>query len=505
MEDKKYKILLVEDDKLDQMAFKRLVKEEQLPYDCTIVGSVCEAQSKLGSEQFDVVIADYSLGDGTALDVLDSAKNTPVILVTGVGDEETAIKTWRAGVYDYLIKDVERSYLRAVPVSVKNVIKHKETEAKAQLLSDAIMCTDDSVYITDMENKIIFVNKAFCTTYGYKEEDVIGEDANILWMEKPQGGSTRSVFQIVKSAWEVGFYHKRKDGSLFPVSLSRSIIRDAGGKEVAVVGVARDISDRILVEDELRTTNLELKARNQLRSELAVVVSDELKASLDKFRDIICDVEATVRDKLSSKLKEKLELAGKNINKITGLVSDFLDISRIDADQMKLELTKLDLNLLISEVLEELSPLAAQKHIALENSTRDCELVINADCRRMMQILTNLVGNAIKTVAAKGHIKVRAKDAGKEIVVEVQDDGPSVESGEIKKIFDRFDRIKKQLHCDEKGSVLSLPIVKELVEMHGGYIWVESKEGGGNNFCFALPKPKAQKQVVSAAVKGKTD
>ena len=101
------------------------------------------------------------------------------------------------------------------------------------------------------------------------------------------------------------------------------------------------------------------------------MVSDELKASLDKFRDIICDVEATVRDKLSSKLKEKLELAGKNINKITGLVSDFLDISRIDADQMKLELTKLDLNLLISEVLEELSPLAAQKHIALENTTPD--------------------------------------------------------------------------------------------------------------------------------------
>ncbi len=490
MEDKKYKILLVEDDKLDQMAFKRLVKEEKLPYDYTIAGSICEAQSKLGSEQFDVVIADYSLGDGTALDVLDSAKNTPVILVTGVGDEETAIKTWRAGVYDYLIKDVERSYLRAVPVSIKNVIKHKETEAKAQLLSDAIMCTDDSVYITDMENKIIFANKAFCELYGYSEEEVIGKDANILWMEKPQGEGTRSVFQIIKSAREVGFYHRRKDGTLLPVSLSRSIIRDASGKEVAVVGVARDISDRILVEDELRTANLELKARNQLRSKLAVSVSDELKTSLDELRAVICNIEAAVRDKLGSKLKGKLESAGKNIDTITGLVGDFLDISQIDAGQMKLEPTRLDLNLLIPEVLEGLSPLAGRKHITLENSACDCELVIEADRDRMIQILTNLVSNAIKTAAENGHISIRAKDAGKEIVVEVEDDGPSIESGEIKKIFDRFDRIKKQLHYDEKGSVLGLPIAKKLVEMHGGYIWVESREERGNNFCFALPKPK---------------
>ena len=498
MENEKYKVLLVEDDKLDQMAFKRLVEEEKLPYDCTIAGSVSEAQSMLGSEQFDVVIADYSLGDGTALDVLDSAKNTPVILVTGVGDEETAIKTWRAGVYDYLIKDVERNYLRAVPVIVENVIKHKETEAKVQLLSGAIMCTDNSVYITDMENKIIFVNRAFCESYGYKEEDVIGKDANILWMEMPQGG--RGVFQIIKSTWEVGFYHKRKDGSLFPVSLSRSIIRDPSGKEIAVVGVARDISDRILVEEELRTANLELKAVNQLRSELAVVVSEELKASLDEFRDIICDIETAIPGETGSKLKERLELANKSINRVKGLVSDFLDISRIDAEKMKLEPTRFSLNLLVSEVLESLSPLAGRKHIVLENSMPDSELVINADRGRMMQILVNLVGNAVKTAAANGHISVRAKDVGKEIMVEVEDDGPSIENGEIKKIFGRFGCIKKQLSSGEEGSVLGLPIVKELVEMHGGYIWVESREEKGNNFCFVLPKPDVQKPVVSAAV-----
>ena len=125
MDNTRYKILLIEDDKLDQMAFKRLVEDEKLPYDYTIAGSVSEAQSILASEQFDAVIADYELGDGTAFDVLDSVKNTPIIFVTGTGNEEVAVKSWKAGAYDYLTKDADRNYLKAVPITVENAIEHK--------------------------------------------------------------------------------------------------------------------------------------------------------------------------------------------------------------------------------------------------------------------------------------------------------------------------------------------------------------------------------------------
>ncbi len=112
MENIGYKILLVEDDKLDQMAFKRLVKEKELSYDYKIAGSVSEAQSILASEQFDVVISDYSLGDGTAFDVLDFVKNTPIIFVTGAGDEEIAVKAMKAGAYDYIIKVTRASKIK---------------------------------------------------------------------------------------------------------------------------------------------------------------------------------------------------------------------------------------------------------------------------------------------------------------------------------------------------------------------------------------------------------
>ena len=258
MESTRYKILLIEDNELDRMAFKRLIVDEELSYDCTMAGSVSEARSILGSERFDIVIVDYLLGDGTAFDILDLVKNTPVIFVTGAGDEKIAVKAWRAGAYDYLIKDLERNYLKAVPITIENAIKHKSTEEKLRLLSHAIVNIGDSVYITDLEDRITFVNRAFCETYGYMQEEVIGKDCNILWEEGPLSTDTENSYQAV-SGWEVGFYHKRKDGSKFPVSLTRSVIKDESGEEFAIVNVARDISERMQIEEELRTENLKLK------------------------------------------------------------------------------------------------------------------------------------------------------------------------------------------------------------------------------------------------------
>jgi len=273
MENIRYKILLVEDNELDQMAFKRCVDDNAIPYDCTIAGSVSEARDALDCDRFDIIIADHSLGDGTAFDILDSAKDTPIIVVTGAGDEETAVKVWKAGAYDYLIKDLDQNYLKAIPITVENAVSHKMIEKKLQLLSGAIMSTDDSVYITDTQGRIIFVNKAFCNTYGYEEQEIIGKNSAVLWIGKHQNENTRSVFQTrtVGSSWEVGFYHKRKDDSVFPVSLSRSTIKDSNGNEVAIVGVARDISERILIEDELRTENQNLKKRiRELEEKLGI-------------------------------------------------------------------------------------------------------------------------------------------------------------------------------------------------------------------------------------------
>jgi PAS domain S-box-containing protein len=122
------RILVIEDDKIDQMAFKRFAKDENLSYDYVVAGSVSEAKTILNSEKFDIVITDYFLGDGTAFDIFDLIKDTPIIIVTGSGDEEVAVKAMKVGAYDYLLKDPERNYLKVLPITVENAIKHKQAE-----------------------------------------------------------------------------------------------------------------------------------------------------------------------------------------------------------------------------------------------------------------------------------------------------------------------------------------------------------------------------------------
>lgn len=126
------KLLLVEDDEIDQLAFKRLVHAEGLPYDYTIAGSVKEALKALDSERFDIVLLDLQLGDGTAFEVFPLITDTPFIVITGSGDVGLAVKAMKSGAYDFLIKGHEYAYLAMLPVTVSGAIKKYKTEKELE-------------------------------------------------------------------------------------------------------------------------------------------------------------------------------------------------------------------------------------------------------------------------------------------------------------------------------------------------------------------------------------
>jgi PAS domain S-box-containing protein len=469
MENTRYKILLIEDDELDQMAFKRFVDNNAIPYDCTVSGSVSQAKQTLNSNQFDIIITDHSLGDGTALDVLELTINTPVIVVTGAGDEETAVKAWKAGAYDYLVKDINHNYLKAIPITVENAIRHNMVEKKLQLLSGAVMSTDDSIYITDMQGKIIYVNKAFCKTYGYKEEEIVGQNGNILWIGKHQSRNTRSVFQTktVGSGWEVGFYHRRKDDSVFPVSLSRSNIKDTKGRDVAIVGVARDITERILIEDELRTESVKLKKKNNVQNEVAIMVAEAIQKLLNDG----------------------------NFETARRVIDDYLDIKKIETNKIELNKRRFNFLSLISQAIEAFLPLAAEKKIELKNSTPSRELIVNADYDKMARVLINILSRAIKFSPKNSQINVRVNELDNELKVEIQDESHPIERNEIHRIINRPDLIKEQFHAGREDLILGLRIAKEFIEMHGGRIWAESSDNRQNIVCFTMLKSVVKQEI----------
>lgn len=244
MDNKGYKILLVEDDLVDQMAFKKMVKNKELDYDFLIVGSAEEAAAAVEGNAFDLVITDYLLGDGTAFDVMKLLQETPVIITTGAGNEEVAVRAMREGACDYLIKDSGGNYLKVLPITIENVIERVANQKQLKILSHALMSIGDSVYITDIKDNILNVNKAFVDTFGYKPEEVAGRSCCIL-------SKTCENIKSNNCGWDDSFdnmgmnevYHIKKDGSEFPALLSSSCIKDDNGNILAKVGVVRDITE----------------------------------------------------------------------------------------------------------------------------------------------------------------------------------------------------------------------------------------------------------------------
>ncbi|MCG6911612.1 MAG: LuxR C-terminal-related transcriptional regulator [Deltaproteobacteria bacterium] len=130
--EKSIRLLFVEDDKVDQMAFARMVKNKRLNYAYTTAGSKAEAIRVMAGASFDIAIADYMLGDGTVFDLFDFFKGMPVIVTTGAGNEEVAVEAMKMGAYDYLIKDAEGRYLKTLPLTVEIAVKRSLIEKQLQ-------------------------------------------------------------------------------------------------------------------------------------------------------------------------------------------------------------------------------------------------------------------------------------------------------------------------------------------------------------------------------------
>ncbi len=276
MDQTKSHVLLIEDDKIDQMAFERMVKNEHLSYDYTIAGSVTEAKYLLNSSKFDFIIADYLLGDGTAFDLFDLINGTPFIFVTGCGNEEAAVTAMKAGAYDYLIKDPDRKYLRMLPVTAENAIKHKNIENQIRMLSHAMMNIRDSVYIVDKNGHIIFINHAFTEIYGYQEKEIIGRSIRCIHENNPSNQSKKKEQESISNNNHRGeFYHKRKDGTLFPVYLSNSDIKNEDGDVFATATITRDITEQKQMENELRRVNRALKTLSQSNQVLVRATNEQ--------------------------------------------------------------------------------------------------------------------------------------------------------------------------------------------------------------------------------------
>jgi PAS domain S-box-containing protein len=255
---------------------------------------------------------------------------------------------------------------------------------------------------------------------------------------------------------------------------------------------ARDITQAKNAEAELIKANQILKEHDRLKSEFVSTVSHELRTPLCIFKNIVSNAMAGVMGKVSHRLYESLKTADKSIDRLSRIVADFLDISKIESGIMNLDRTPLSIQLLVTEVVNSLRALASAKGIELNTDMCREEILVNADRDRVVQVLTNLLGNAVKFIPTGCRINVIVCNRREEVEVAVQDNGPGLSKEDMEKVFDRFVQVHNLKGAGQHGTGLGLTIAKELIEMHGGRIWVESTPGRGCCFYFTLPKYNPQ-------------
>jgi PAS domain S-box-containing protein len=266
MVDERTKLLLIEDDKIDQLAFERFVKSKRLSYDYSIADSVKSAKEAISSENFETIIADYYLGDGDAIDILSMGVDAPIIITTGAGSEEIAVKAIKAGAYDYLIKDSERNYLKVLPATVDNAIRNKQTR---DLLKHAEESYKDlyervpiGLYRTEPGGRILMANPKFIGMLGY---DTFNEISRVIAAELFVGG-TEEREELLELLEEKGELHshefklRKRDGTEITVRGSVKVMRGIMGETLYYEGALEDISERIKVDEILKMMHRAMEA-----------------------------------------------------------------------------------------------------------------------------------------------------------------------------------------------------------------------------------------------------
>lgn len=489
-----YKILLVEDDLVDQIAFKRMVKRGKLNYDFQIAASLREAKEYLTTKTYELVITDYQLGDGNAVALFDYLKSTPFIFATGGGDEEIAVKALKAGAFDYLIKDQERNYLKVLPLTIENAIKRSKMNERLRLLESVIVNANDAVVIASADREvpeIMYVNQAFMEMSGYTETEVAQKRFGIFVGEQTDRVEVQRISQAFQNSESVKseliFY--RKDNTPYWVGISIVPLKDKHGETTHFVSIQRDITERKETEKALIEAREAAEQARLAESQFLANMSHEIRTPMNA---VIGMTHLLMDSQPDSKQLEYINALKFSADSLMGIISDILDLSKIEAGKLDFEQKQFNLYDLLHSLQKAFKFKLKEKQLdVVFKLTEAIENDVIGDPTRLNQILTNLLGNAGK-FTLEGEVGVKLSvldqnDARYLLKFEVYDTGIGIEEDKLDLVFENFKQANSQIHRKFGGTGLGLPIVKNLVELQGGEITISSVIGQGTTFAVVLP------------------
>ena len=379
----------------------------------------------------------------------------------------------------------------------KETAVNRDIGTHHRLLMDFMNNVPDVIYFKDTKGRLILVNKAHAKGLGLKPEEVAGKtDFDIFPKKRAQrmAKDDEYVFKTGKPIIDKIERATRPDGLDNYVSTTKIPRYDNKGKLVGLIGITRDVTRRMHLE-RIREERVRMEKKlelleemNRIKSDFISAVSHELRTPLAIVKQLVMLIYEETAGPLTHKQKEILVKTRHNIDRLKNIIDQLLDISRIERKKLSLHYSLVNLNDLLKDSAEFFNEMAGEKNITLNYHLPKNEIIIFIDAERIIQIVTNLINNAIKFTEENGTIDVEVKVLETKVRIGVIDTGIGIAAEDLPKVFSKFVQVSKSESTEKKGVGLGLSIVKELVEKHGGEIWAESRLGVGSKFYFTLPR-----------------
>ena len=501
MEEPQYKILLVEDNKVDQMAFERMVSEENLPYQYEVANSVSQTRDILNNNRFDAIICDYNLGDGTGLDVIEFVEDTPFIFVTGAGDEAIAIKAMKNGASDYLVKDPQRNYLKILPLVVDSAIRNKtaaDNLRKTHAQNQQLLSTIPLILIgISPDYQITHWNKAAQQAFGIAADDVITKpflNCGIKWDWNKIANWITDFHRLDSYSTLENIPYQKPDGKTGCLNIKLSPFTAEPKDQSGFLFLAEDTTQRKILEDQVSKAQ---KFRSM--GQLATGIANEIREPIHTIAHNARFLQGCFNQIYESLGKDERSQAGELSERVKSILGGMLtEIERIGR---------------VIEAMTEFAPTGDCQHEnidinkAVENIvmvTRHywkdvTEIVTDFDTKLPLlqcpadtvnQLIFDLLTNAADAIAQKnseqtddkGLITIRTSQHAKWVQIRITDTGVGIPDEIADRIFEPFFSTKELGRSMGQG----LAICRSLVDRLGGMLTFESELGQGTAFTVHL-------------------
>lgn len=490
---RKLHALVVEDDRDDA---ELLTMELRRGYDLVFerVDSLAQLTAQLAAGHWEIVISDFTLGGFTALDALDAVKRTgrdiPFIIVSGSIGEETAVEAMRAGAHDFFLKDRLNRLVPAVAREVREAAnRHERRQALAQVAENEsrlrAIFNQSLVGIaqTDLQHRFVLVNDQFCRITGRTREELLGMAMPQL-VHPDQHEEATTLYTVAvqeRGGYAVELRYLHPDGSHVWVNENVSIVVDYRGEAALGVHIVEDITRRRRADEELRHAVA-------ARDEFLAMASHELKTPVASL-ELVLASSLQVLDTMPpssapiDKLTQRLGVATKQVDRLTTLIHNLLDVTRITAGGLNLSRSEGDLTEVVRSAVVRLQEVVARSGSQIRLHAEEPTFGW-FDPHAVDVVISNLVANAAKYGMGKP-IEVSVTRTGDVANLAVADHGMGIHVIDQQRIFERFERAVSPNHYGGFG--VGLWIARNIVEAHGGAIRVSSRPSEGSTFVVEIP------------------